>query len=66
MDTPVEEQYDYALARRIRLVPENPRAERIAMSRAEVAELHRRGHVVTPHTASHALARTVRTTADIE
>ncbi|MGC5395221.1 polysaccharide deacetylase family protein [Streptomyces sp. DT20] len=66
VDTPVEEQYDYALAHRIKLVPENPRAERIAMSWAEVAELHRRGHVVTPHTASHALARTVRTEADIE
>lgn len=66
VDTPVEEQYDYALAHRIKLVAENPREERIAMSWAEIADLHRRGHVVTPHTASHALARTVRTAADID
>ncbi|MEV0845079.1 polysaccharide deacetylase family protein [Streptomyces sp. NPDC049954] len=66
VDTPAEEQYDYALAHRIKLVPENPRAERIAMSWEEIADLHRRGHVVTPHTASHALARSVRTAADID
>ncbi|MGW6060450.1 polysaccharide deacetylase family protein [Streptomyces sp. NPDC055189] len=66
VDTPVEAQYDYALAHRIKLVPENPRDERIAMSWEEIGDLHRRGHVVTPHTASHAPARQVLTPEDIE
>ncbi|MGE6736870.1 hypothetical protein, partial [Streptomyces sp. NPDC059900] len=66
VDTPVEAQYDYALAHRIKLVSENPRGERLAMNWAEIADLHRRGHVVTPHTASHAPARQVLTQQDIE
>ncbi|WP_367048423.1 polysaccharide deacetylase family protein [Streptomyces sp. Je 1-332] len=66
VDTPAEAQYDYALAHRIKLVPENPRGERIAMSWDEIGDLHRRGHVVTPHTASHALARKVLTQEHIE
>ncbi|MFE6886857.1 polysaccharide deacetylase family protein [Streptomyces sp. NPDC057694] len=66
VDTPVDAQYDYALAHRIKLVPENPRGERLAMSWDEIADLHRRGHVVTPHTASHALARKVLAPEDIE
>lgn len=61
VDTPVDEQYDYALAHRIKLVDENPRGERLAMNWREIADLHRRGHVVTPHTASHALARATAT-----
>ncbi|WP_306316995.1 MULTISPECIES: polysaccharide deacetylase family protein [unclassified Streptomyces] len=66
VDTPVDAQYDYALAHRIKLVPENPRGERLAMTWDEIADLHRRGHVVTPHTASHALARKVLAPEDIE
>ncbi|MEU6674245.1 polysaccharide deacetylase family protein [Streptomyces sp. NPDC046925] len=66
VDTPVEAQYDYALAHRIKLVPENPRGERLAMNWAEIGDLHRRGHVVTPHTASHAPARQVLAPEDIE
>ncbi|MGW2339525.1 polysaccharide deacetylase family protein [Streptomyces sp. NPDC001661] len=66
VDTAVDAQYDYALAHRIKLVPENPRGERLAMTWEEIADLHRRGHVVTPHTASHALARKVLTPEDIE
>ncbi|MER5950365.1 polysaccharide deacetylase family protein [Streptomyces sp. NPDC001904] len=66
VDTPVDDQYAYALAHRIKLVPENPRGERLAMSWDEIADLHRRGHVVTPHTASHALAREVLAPEDIE
>ncbi|RII15634.1 Polysaccharide deacetylase [Streptomyces sp. YIM 130001] len=65
LDAPVTEQYDYASAHRIKLVDENPRAERIAMTWQEVADLHRRGHVVTPHTASHELAERVVTAADL-
>ncbi|MEW2165675.1 polysaccharide deacetylase family protein [Streptomyces sp. NPDC007084] len=66
VDTPVAEQYDYALAHRIKLVEENRRRERLAMNWDEIADLHRRGHVVTPHTASHAPARATREPADIE
>ncbi|WP_428957083.1 polysaccharide deacetylase family protein [Streptomyces sp. cg35] len=66
VDTPVDAQYDYALAHRIKLVPEDPRGERLAMTWDEIADLHRRGHVVTPHTASHALARKVLAPEDIE
>ncbi|MFE2374708.1 polysaccharide deacetylase family protein [Streptomyces sp. NPDC059398] len=65
VDTLAEEQYDYALAHRIKLVDEDRRGQRTAMSWDEIADLHRRGHVVTPHTASHALARTTVTPADI-
>ncbi|MFC8226362.1 polysaccharide deacetylase family protein [Streptomyces sp. NPDC057287] len=65
MDTPGDQQYDFALDHRIKLVDENPRGERIAMTWDEVAELHRRGHVVTPHTASHELAERIVTADDI-
>ncbi|MET9255167.1 polysaccharide deacetylase family protein [Streptomyces sp. NPDC048182] len=65
LDTPVPEQYDFALAHRIKLVAENPRDERIAMTWDEIADLHRRGHVVTPHTASHELAERVVTPQDV-
>ncbi|MGW2175993.1 polysaccharide deacetylase family protein [Streptomyces sp. NPDC001705] len=65
MDTPADRQYDFALAHRIKLVDENPRGERIAMTWDEVADLHRRGHVVTPHTASHELAERVVTEEDV-
>ncbi|MFI7386236.1 polysaccharide deacetylase family protein [Streptomyces sp. NPDC049813] len=66
VETPPDAQYAYALDHRIKLVPENPQGERIAMTWDEIGDLHRRGHVVTPHTASHALARTVLSPADIE
>ncbi|MFB6551201.1 polysaccharide deacetylase family protein [Streptomyces sp. NPDC056405] len=65
MDTPAGRQYDFALDHRIKLVDENPRGERIAMTWDEVADLHRRGHVVTPHTASHELAERVVTEDDV-
>ncbi|MFG3332497.1 polysaccharide deacetylase family protein [Streptomyces tendae] len=65
MDAPADEQYDFALGHRIKLVDENPRGERIAMTWDEVADLHRRGHVVTPHTASHELAERVVTEEDV-
>ncbi|MFB8748891.1 polysaccharide deacetylase family protein [Streptomyces sp. BPPL-273] len=65
MDAPAERQYDFALDHRIKLVDENPRGERIAMTWDEVADLHRRGHVVTPHTASHELAERVVTEEDV-
>lgn len=66
VDTPVDAQYDYATAHRIKLVDDNPRGQRLAMTWDEIADLHRRGHVVTPHTASHALAREMLTPEDIE
>ncbi|MEU6107502.1 polysaccharide deacetylase family protein [Streptomyces albidoflavus] len=66
MDTPADRQYDFALDHRIKLVEENPRGERIAMNWEEAADLHRRGHVVTPHTASHELAERVVTEEDVE
>lgn len=65
LDTPTDQQYDFALGHRIKLVDENPRGERIAMNWQEVADLHRRGHVVTPHTASHELAERVVTDEDV-
>ncbi|MFD4755391.1 polysaccharide deacetylase family protein [Streptomyces sp. NPDC058426] len=65
VDTPVAEQYTFAPAHRIKLVDENRPGERLAMTWEEIADLHRRGHVVTPHTASHALARTTLTAEDI-
>ncbi|MEU6841865.1 polysaccharide deacetylase family protein [Streptomyces sp. NPDC046716] len=66
VDTPVDAQHDYALAHRIKLVSENEKGTRLAMTWDEIADLHRRGHVVTPHTASHALARKVLAPEDIE
>ncbi|MEU6441714.1 polysaccharide deacetylase family protein [Streptomyces sp. NPDC047046] len=65
VDTPVADQYDFAPAHRIKLVDENRPGERLAMTWEEIADLHRRGHVVTPHTASHALARTTLGAEDI-
>ncbi|MFF7331865.1 polysaccharide deacetylase family protein [Streptomyces sp. NPDC008150] len=66
VDTPADQQHAYASSHRIKLVEGNVRGERIAMSWEEIADLRRRGHVVTPHTASHAPARDVRTPADVE
>ncbi|MFG3101408.1 polysaccharide deacetylase family protein [Streptomyces sp. NPDC048182] len=60
LDVPVADQYDYANAHNIDLVPEDRRGERLAMTWDEVAGLSTR-HVVTPHTASHASAASLTT-----
>ncbi|MFI7386235.1 polysaccharide deacetylase family protein [Streptomyces sp. NPDC049813] len=65
LDVPVAQQYDYAGEHHIDLVEENERGERLAMTWDDVAELSRR-HVVTPHTAHHAEAASLRTASDLD
>lgn len=65
LDVPVPQQFDYANAHHIDLVEENRAGDRLAMTWDEVAALSRR-HVVTPHTANHAEAASLRTDADLE
>ncbi|ASY31496.1 polysaccharide deacetylase family protein [Streptomyces sp. CLI2509] len=65
LDVPVAEQYDYANAHDIDLLEEDRKGDRLAMTWDDVAALSRR-HVVTPHTASHAEAASLRTDEDLE
>ncbi|MHC8419522.1 polysaccharide deacetylase family protein [Streptomyces sp. NB004] len=60
LDVPVAEQFDYANAHNIDLVPEDREGDRLAMTWDQVADLSTR-HVVTPHTASHASAASLET-----
>ncbi|MEW2165674.1 polysaccharide deacetylase family protein [Streptomyces sp. NPDC007084] len=65
LDVSVAEQFDYANAHNIDLVEEDRSGDRLAMTWDDVATLSRR-HVVTPHTANHAEAASLRTAADLE
>ncbi|GJF34613.1 hypothetical protein KNE206_73130 [Kitasatospora sp. NE20-6] len=65
LDVPVAEQYDFAEAHEIDLVPEDVRGERLAMTWDQVAALGER-HVVTPHTACHEETANIVTPEDFE
>lgn len=65
LDVPVAEQYGYAEAHDIGLVPEDVRGERLAMTWEQVGELGER-HVVTPHTANHRATEEIVTPEDFE